>query len=420
MASLLAFSAMSAAASAAEAPGLIFPFTEADNATFVSRPYFDASFLDFLERSGVDAVIDRDGLPLVYYSENGSFGCNGFCGNITMNGFTFGSKTMGAGGVPSALTVDESVVAGSEGISSFVDTADAIRLGLMDSPEALDEFEKYLLEQEEGYMRSAYYDELGDVWDQALGGIKGDPSVYGPLSGSVGSGDLAGAVAGMEDYIGKNFDVNSAYDMSSLYSALGEGKLGSVQAEELMRGVLDRMAEEGNVDLNLDDMGKFSDLMNTGEFGEMMDRASEVMKENPEMFDRLGDLTKEMMDTPETAEVLKKALEEAMEKGDWEAVKELMDVFSKMENKEELMKALTEGMAEHMRDMIESGQMDKLMQMMDDPALRDMLSEVSQSFSQGMLESAWEWLKNTPPELAYIVALAAIIATLLILVKLKM
>lgn len=421
LAGFLAFSALcGAAADEVEAPRFIFPFIQSGDGNFIPSPYFEGTFLDYLEGSGVDAVMDSDGKPLIYYSENGGLGCTGFCDTISMNGFTFGSKTTKAEDIPSGVQGGDSVVAGSDGTSSFLDNANAIRLGLMDNPAALDEFEKYLLEQEEGYLQKSYNEELGDAWSQALSGIKADPSVYGRLLQGVRSGDLQGAVSALDDYIGENFDVNGAYDMLSLYSALDDGMLGNVQAEELMRGILDKVAQEEGTDIDLSNLDMMSDIIGSDEFKRMADRAAEVMDENPEMFDKLGDLANEMLETPQTREVLKNAIREAMENGDWESVRKLMDVFSKMENKDELMKALMDGIAEHMRDMMESGQMDKLMEIMNDPVMKDMLSKAAQAFSQSMLDEALEWIRETPPELAYVVALAAIIATLLILVKLKM
>jgi len=418
--SILAVSLLPAA-SAADGPEMTYPFIPAGDKTLVSSPYFDSSFLDFLEKNMVSAVIDKDGIPLLYYSENGSFGCTGFCSNITMNGYTFGSKMLETTGTSGFRVLDESVVVGSDEVSQSVDTINAIRSGLMDNPEALDEFEKYLLGQEEGYLRDTYYSELyGDVWEQAIGGIKSDPQLYESLRQSIGMRDVEGAVQQLDDYIKNSFDTSGAYDLSNLYSALENGQLGSMQTEEFMKGVLDRLADEQNVDLDLENLDGFSDLLKSDEFKEAMDRASETMKENPEMMDNLGNLAREMLERPETREVFKQALKEAMEKGNWDAIKKLMDVFSKMENKEELMKTLMEGIGEHMMDMVKSGQMDKMMQMMDDPGMRDMASEAFQSFSKNIFEEAWDWAKSTPIELAYIVALAAIIATLVILIRLKM
>ncbi|MCK4335783.1 MAG: hypothetical protein KAW40_03600, partial [Candidatus Aenigmarchaeota archaeon] len=94
--------------------------------------------------------------------------------------------------------------------------------------------------------------------------------------------------------------------------------------------------------------------------------------------------------------------------------------FSKMENKQELMEMLMESMGEYMREMAESGQMDEMMNLLDDPAIKEMMSEAFQHFSQEMLESVWDWIKKIPVEVSYVVALIAIIATLVILMKLRM
>jgi hypothetical protein len=51
--------------------------------------------------------------------------------------------------------------------------------------------------------------------------------------------------------------------------------------------------------------------------------------------------------------------------------------------------------------------------------MRSMLAEAAQSFSEGAMEEVAEWIEDTPMLYAYIIAIAAIIATLIILVKIK-
>lgn len=441
LAIILSFSMQPAGApeTAAEVAGpelsVIYPFMNAASETLVLKPFFQQSFLDFLENNSVQAIIDKDGLPLIYFSgEPGKprFGCEGFCPAISMNNYTFGSKSLNDSGLGSGLAnmqnmqiVNESMVVGNYGIENSIDTMNAIRASLSDNPQALADFERYLLEQQEGFLRTTYYDELyKDVWDYAVSDIRKDPGLYNSLLNDLRMDDIEGAAGKLDDYLQGNFDINGAFDMESMYSALENGQIGDMQTEEFMRNVLERIAETGNMEnikngLDNIDLEKLSDLLKKDEFGEMMKKASEMMKNNPEMFDKLGDLAKEMLERPETKEVFKEALKEAMKKGDWEAMKNLMDAFSKMDNKQELMETLTKGMGEYMREMVESGQMEKMMKQMDDPAMKGMMSEAAQAFSQGMLESMWEWIKKTPIEFSYVVALIAIIVTLLILVKLK-
>jgi tetratricopeptide (TPR) repeat protein len=402
---------------------IAYPFVKETEEILVLKPYFHQSFLDFLEKNSVHAVIDRDGLPLTYFSEEPRFGCSGFCSNITVNNYTFGSKSLDYSGLPYEMITEDTVVAGNSGIEQSIDTMNAIRESLKNDPEALASFERYLLEEQEGFLRGTYYDELhDDVWDYAVSKIQEDPNLYGSLTKELGMGNMEEAIGRLEEYMKGEFDINGAFDLSNMYSAIENGQLGNMQVEEFMRNVLNRIAENENMDINLDDMNleEFSELLNTEEFREMMERVSEMMENNPEMFDRLADLAKEMMESPETREVFKEALKEMMKNADWDTIKNLMDAFSKMENKQELMETLMESMGEYMREMVESGQMDEMLDMMNDPAMREMMAEAFQSFSQEMFESMGEWIKEIPIEFSYVVALIAIIATLLILMKLRM
>ncbi len=401
---------------------IVYPFANATTETLVLKPYLQESFLDFLEENSVQAVIDEDGLPLAYFSEEPIFGCSGFCPSITMNNYTLGSKSLDYSGLPYETITEETMVVGSSDIGQSIDTMNAIRASLKNDPEALAGFERYLLGEQEGFLKGTYYDELyDDVWDYAVSDIQDDPYLYRSILREMEAGDMGKAIEKLEEYMKGGFDMNGAFDLSSMYSAIENGQLGNMQMDEFMRNVLKRIAENENMDINLDDLNleEFSDLLDTDEFREMMERAGEMMKDNPEMFDRLADLAKEMMENPETREIFKEALKDMMKNADWDALKNLMDAFSKMENKQELMETLMESMGEYMREMAESGQMDEMLNMLDDPAMREMMAEAFQSFSQEMFESAWDWIKEIPVEISYVIAIIAIIATLLILMKLR-
>jgi len=410
---------------------VIYPFMNAVNETLVLDPFFHQSFLDFLKNNSVEAIIDKDGLPLVYFSgEPGGprFGCEGFCPVISINNYTFGSKALNDSGLANMQDMqimNESMVVGNGEIENSIDTINAIRADLGNNPQALADFERYLLEQQEGLLRGTYYDErYKDVWDYAVSDIQKDPGLYNSLVNDLRMDDIEGAISKMDDYLKNNFDIDGAFDLENMFSGLENGQLGNMQTEEFMRNVLERIAETENMEniknaLDNIDLEKLSDLLKKDGFSEMMKKANEMMKNNPEMFDRLDDIAKEMLERPETRDVFKEALKEAMKNGDWEAIKNLMDAFSKMDNKQELMETLMQGMGEYMREMVESGQMENMMKQMDDPAMKDMMSEAFQSFSQDIAENMWDWIKKTPIEFSYVVALVAIIATLLILMKLK-
>jgi hypothetical protein len=365
--------------------------------------------------------MDDDGLPLFYYSENKSFNCNGVCSNITMNNYSFGSKMLDPSGFQAAETLDGPVVLGNPGVEDYVDTANSIRESLGDNPDALAEFERQLLEDQEGFLKRTYIDNsYEDVWDYALEEMmRDDPKAYDSLKWSTRMGDLDGAVSDIENYLGDNFDINEAYDMSSLYSAIENKKIGQAQLGEFMRNVMKQMAENENVKLNTDDLERFSKMLNSPEFENMMDNVLEKIEENPEAFDRLKDIAQEAMSRPETMEMFREAVDRMFENADWDSVNRVMDIFNKLENKEQLLETLMEGTSRHMREMVKNGKIDEIKEMLTDPQLIETMMKAAQSFSQSFLEQAGEWAEQIPLEFAYIVALAATIATLIMLIKLK-
>lgn len=399
-----------------------YPFIGSGEDVLISNPYLQGSFLDFLEENSVHTVIDKSGIPLLYYSENQSFGCQGICSNISMNNYTLGSSILD---VPGLLPgdINESMVFGNRDIEETMDTMNAIRESLGDNPEALSGFESQLLEQQEGFLRGVYFENAyDDVWDYALEEIKKDPEVFGSLMKHIGMKDIGASVGDLEKFLSENFDINSAYDMSSLFSALENRQMGQAQMGEFMRNVLERLSEQQGIDLNLDDIDLegFSELLDSDEFKNTMEKALEMIEENPEMFEHLKELAEEMLERPETMEVFKEALKEMLEKADWESISKLIELFSKMDNKQQLLEAMMEGATEHMREMAESGMMDEIQEKLNDPELRKMLMEAAQSFSKGILDDLVERIEQTPMGFAYIIAILAVIATLIILMRIKL
>jgi hypothetical protein len=399
-----------------------YPFMDAGRDVLILNPYLEESFLGFLRENSVYAVMERDGLPLLYYSEDEALGCRGICSNITMNNYTLGSKILDASGIRATEFFNESMVAGSSGIENLTDTINSIRASLAGNPEALAGFERQLLEEQEGYLRSTYFgNAYDDVWGYALEEIKKRPEVYSSLTGHINMGDIEGSIADLEGFLNEGFDISGAYDMFSLFSAIENKRIGQVQLDEFMRNVLKRLSEEENMELNLDDidLDMFSDLLKSEEFKNAMEKALETIMENPELFDRLGDLADEMLSMPETKEIFKEAVKEMLRHADWESVMKLMELFNKIDNKQQLLEALMEGTSEHMREMVQSGMADEIMQQLEDPELMETFMETVQDFSKGTLESLTEWAEETPMALAYVIAIAAVIATLIILMKIK-
>lgn len=401
---------------------ITYPFLDNPEYMLIKNPYLQKTFLEYLKDNSVLPVIDSDGLPLFYYSENASYGCSGICPNITMNNYTFGSKQLNLSSVGPGNILGESVIVGGKGVQDSMDAINSIRTGLNDNPLALAEFEKHLLEMQEDYATNLYYQNAyDDVWDFALDDLKTDPDLYNSLLKDIRNQDIGSSMGDLEKYLKENFDINSAYDLSSMFSAIENKQIGQAQLDEYMRNILDRIAEQENVDINLDDLdlSQFSDLMNTDEFKEIMERALEEMKENPEALEKLKDLANEMMQRPETREIFKEALKEMMEEADWDTIKDLMDVFNEMENKDELMKTMMETFSEYMRDMVAEGRIDELQEMLFDENMQEMLNEAVKSFQEDIFDNVGDFFSNIPIELAYIVAIAAIIATLLLFMKMK-
>jgi hypothetical protein len=406
---------------AAEPPvEVVYPFIGAANGTLLTSPYLHQSFLDYLYNQSVYPVIGEDGTPLFYYSENETFGCSGICSNITMNDYVFGSERLGAPAGTGMDVLDESVVVGNSEIEGYIDTVNTLRSSLAGNQQALQELEMQLLEGQEDYLTSTYFKNAYDnVFDYAIEEVMNDPETYSSLRWNVKTNDVGEAVSDLEKYLSENYDIDGAYDMSSLYSALQDKKMGQLQMEEFMRNVLDRMGDMEGVDLDTADLEQFSDLLNSDEFKEASDKAMDMLEENPELFEDVLDLAEKVADSPETMDMFKEAVDKMFENADWDSVQNVMDLFNKLENKDQLLETLMEGVSEHMREMVKEGKIDEIKGMLEDPKMLEMMTEAAQSFSQSFMEQMGDWASEIPIEFAYVIAVVATIATLIMLNKIK-
>jgi len=147
------------------------------------------------------------------------------------------------------------VVVGSNDIDDLMGTINSVRASLADNPEALAEFEGELLEEQEGYLRSTYFENAyDDVWDYSLGDLKNDDDFYSSLIKHMDTEGIEGGIEELGKYMNENFDVNEAYDLTSLFSAIENKQIGHMQLDEFMRNALKGISEAENMDLNLDEL----------------------------------------------------------------------------------------------------------------------------------------------------------------------
>jgi tetratricopeptide (TPR) repeat protein len=399
---------------------VVYPFIGATNGTLLASPYLHDSFLEYLYNQSVYPVIGEDGTPLFYYSENGTFGCTGICSNITMNDYVFGSERLEATEGAGMDVLDESVVVGNREIEGYIDAVNSLRSSLAGNQQALQQLEMQLLEDQQDYLTSTYFENAYDnVFDYAMEEVMNDPETYSSLRWNVKTNDVEEAVSDLEKYLSENYDIDGAYDMSSLYSALQDKKMGPLQLEEFMQNVLDRVGDMEGVDLDTADLDCFSEMLNSDEFKQASGKAMEMLEENPELFEDVLDLAEQAMDSPEAKDMFKQAVDEMFENADWESVQKVMDLFNKLENKDQLLETLMEGVSEHMRDMVREGKIDEIKGMLEDPEMIEMMTEAAQSFSQSILEQFGDWASQIPIEFAYVIAVIATIATLIMLNKIK-
>ncbi len=396
---------------------LTYPYEPINESLLILRPYLDSSFLNYLKDNLVYPVIDKDGTPIFYYSENESFGCKGICDNITIRNYTLTSKIFN-GTFPNYL--NESLILGGNETEEIINSINAIRLSLNNNPQALNDFENYLLENHD-YLKSVYFNEKYEtVWDYIIEKIKEDNyPLYNSIIMNLNKGDIEESVKLLENYLKENFDINRAYDLSDLYSAFEEGKIGEIQAKEILENILKKLAEERGIRINPEDINKFSELINSPEFKEALEKAMEKIKENPELYDRIQDLAREMMQREEFREMLKNAFKEALKNMDWKTMKEILDIISKMDNKEEIIKEIMESASDYMRQMAEEGKLNEIMNSLESPEIKEMVSEAMKSFSGGILDQIKNLGKTVSSELVYLLAIISIITMLLVLTKLK-
>ncbi len=408
--------------SAAEYPEeLLYPFLEIGERKILVNPYLDQSFLDYLESNGVYPVIGKDGSTLFYFSENEEFGCLGVCDQIVLGDYIMGSQTMEPEAFAELPKLENQVVIGNEELERHIDSVNALREILSDDPVALDEVEKALLESNQDPLKRVYYENAyEDVFDYAIEDLKGDPDAYNSIVRNLEIGNLEGGVNAFESFISENYDLDESFDVSDLYSALEDRKIGPKQFEELLENVLDRIAENEGIDIDLEGLDRFSELLGTEEFDSIMDKVTEAIENNPETFDMIKELSEDILKSPESKEMFQEAVKKMMENVNWESIQRVMDLFNKMDNKEKLLETLIEGVGEYMRELAESGKADEIKSLMTDENLIKLMDKAFQSFSESFLDVLRNWVEDIPIEFAYILALAVTITTLIMLARIKM
>ncbi|UCD03142.1 MAG: hypothetical protein JSV63_00715 [Candidatus Aenigmatarchaeota archaeon] len=401
---------------------ILYPFWETGETKLLVNPYLDQSFIDYLVSNDVYPVIDRDGSTLFYFSENEEFGCVGICDRIVLGEYVMASNSMETEAFPALPQLENQVVVGDDNLKRHIESVNTLREILSHDDVALDEFEKILLENNQDPLKRLYYENAyDDVFDYAIEEMRNiDPGAYNSIANSIDEGDLDGAVNSFENFMNESYNIDSAFDASDLYSALENGNIGTKQFEELLENVIDRMAENEGFDIDPQDLDRLSELLNSEEFGDITDKISENIENNPEIFDKIKDLSGNILDSPQSRELFEEAIREMMENVKWEHIQRLIDLFNKIDNKEELMQTLMEGFSKHMRELLRTGKADEIKSFMDDEKLMQLTNQAMQSFSTGFLDQLRELISNIPIEFAYVLALVVTITTLIMLAKIKM
>lgn len=405
---------------AARALDVTSPLGQDGDGRVIANPYMHESFLDYLKSNSVYPVLGKDGVPLFYYSENKAFGCTGICDTVSTNGYTLGSRNADLSSTDPARLIDSSLLMGDSATQEATNTLNAMRQSLSGNPEGLDLLERQILENQEGAIKGSYMSErYGSVWDYALEKLQQDPSAYNNLLNNVAGGNLPASAGALDDYLKSNFNINSAFDASSLYSALESGMLGPMQSAELMENVLDQLSGQLGKNMDLSKLSEYSPLMNTPEFRQAMENALNEIEKNPESYQRMKDMINSMMQDEQSRQVLRDLMTEMIKKGDWEALKNLSKIFSELGNSKELMAELMKGITEHMREMIANGKMDEISKLLDDPEMKQMFDEALKAFSESFFEQLQKYIGDFLGEYAYVLAVVAVAAALLVFYRMK-
>jgi hypothetical protein len=401
--------------SAAAEPGITYPFDGSSGA--VLNPYMDSTFLEYLKTQSVYPVLDKDGLPLFYLSENPAYGCTGICDHVQAGSYFLGSKSLDHADAP-AGAVDSSILMGSSGTEQAINSANAMRQALSGDTQALDAFERRLLENEAGALKSSYMAERYDsVWDYALETLQKTPDIYNSLADSVAKGDLPGSASTFEDYIRENFDVSRAFDSTSLYSALENEMLGQMQAGELMQNTLKELSGRLGKNMNTDMIGDYSELMKSQEFRSAMEKALGEIKKNPEAYEQLRDMAGEMMKDERMRQALSDMMKEMINKGDWKSVADLAKIMSELGGGKDVVNSMMEGFTRYMRDLAKEGKLEKAADMLSDPEMKKALDEAMKVFSQSILEMLQKYIADFLKEYAYVMAVVAVAAAFFVFYK---
>lgn len=401
--------------SVADAYVVVDPYSA--NNTFIKNPVFDRLFLDELYSEKVIPVIGNGTIEFYLAEKDKCFDASGdictaaFCGSAICGSKAFNKAI-------DKKSIDYALVLGNTKIHEIIGVQNALRYSVLSSGDYLSLVERNLAgavgsELEKTYVQERY---SGSV-DKLIGEEIMRDSEMANVNELLKRGNTNEAIAAADKFFSENYKISTAYDAYDIFSAVREKTIGPMQYAEIMARIMDQQnTNQQNISELLDALMNKSSILNDALNRDALNQALDTISKNPKMF---SELEKAMgaLDNKLAGELMSRMLEETFRNK--ELMKKFLEVLPDILNDAKMRESFLKASTEAMREMQETGELDKMIDNLKDASVREKLMNFAKdsapSFFDAVREKAGELLNQK-----YALPLLGLIAIFIVSLKVRL
>ncbi len=380
----------------------------------VANPVFDDFFMQELTSNQVLPVF-KDGSVDFYVADESScfFNDGDACVAIPCGNIICGSNRFQTDDYASSTIIDDGLISGNSELHDMTIAVDTLRYSAIENPEHLSMVENKILEidgseADKTYVESRYDSSISNLINDELSGTED----FLRMQDLLDQQKTAEAIATMDEYFAKNYDISSVYDTTDLYTAMKNKQIGPMQYSAILNTLLN---EYGDGPQSMDYLMNHSDILNSPLGKELIDQTLEEIAKNPELLKELQN-SMDNMDDELFQELMSKALEECFKNK--ELLKKYLEMLPDLLKDDAIREMLLRSAADALRQMHESGELGDLMDNINSPELQEQVMNQAKDAAPSIFEKISEAIKSRV-NMNYVLPLLGLIAIIFISVRSK-
>lgn len=403
-------------ASPASGYAVIDPYAE--NGAIIMNPVFDSFFIDQLYSENKIPVLNNGSVEF-YIAKNES--CHAMegeiCAAVPCGVAICGSKKFAEserfGNETAKNIIENALVSGNKEVHDAISAQNALRYEALehDNPQISQEYlsmiEKNIAQRggstlDEAYLRERYNFSVASLINQEIMG----EAELGDAKKMLKKGDVDSAIADIDEYFSKNYNISPAFDARDIFGAVKNKQIGPAQYSEILMQMLRQSGINEPLGALINKSGILNDTINKNAF----ESALEEIAKNPELFDSLKK-SMDLLDDKMFNDIISKALEESFKNKDM--LKKYLDMLPDILNNEKMRNFFLKASAEAIRKMQETGELSKLLDNLGDSAIKEKIMNAAKDSAPSIIDGIEEKIKKSiKPE--YTLPLFALMAILIV------